>query len=133
MIEIISAAIISFVGFAITSNVIHPLQTEEENQRIFLIGSVATTIIVLIFTASTLEESNIIFSLIGVLIVGAYFYSNESSLKNNKNNKTPNHYMNHCWNCNQDIDSDRDIKCSICGWYICGECKSCGCNYSKSR
>ena len=38
-------------------------------------------------------------------------------------------YRNHCYKCGTSIDSDRDKRCNICGWYHCSECDACGCDY----
>ena len=34
-------------------------------------------------------------------------------------------YNNHCWKCKKSIDSDKNMRCPFCGWYICscGNCK----------
>lgn len=34
-------------------------------------------------------------------------------------------YINHCWNCKSGINSDYNVKCPKCGWYICSLCNSC--------
>jgi hypothetical protein len=40
-------------------------------------------------------------------------------------------YENHCYNCKRHISSAIHARCSVCGWYICSSCDSCGCgNYS---
>lgn len=39
-------------------------------------------------------------------------------------------YVNHCWACKGDVDSQFDYACERCAWYICRFCKACGCEYS---
>ncbi len=34
-------------------------------------------------------------------------------------------YSSHCWKCKAPIDSEFNLKCSLCGWYICSVCGSC--------
>jgi hypothetical protein len=37
-------------------------------------------------------------------------------------------YVNHCWNCHSEINSEHCDKCDECDWYECIECNACGCN-----
>lgn len=38
-------------------------------------------------------------------------------------------YLNHCWNCGNDIDSEHDTLCPKCGkHYICSKCGKCYCD-----
>jgi len=37
-------------------------------------------------------------------------------------------YYNHCWRCKAIVTSD-DCRCSRCGWFICSNCATCGCDY----
>jgi len=40
-------------------------------------------------------------------------------------------YLSHCWYCKSPIASVSHRKCTKCGWYICSECKECGCRYKR--
>lgn len=43
-------------------------------------------------------------------------------------------YVNHCWNCYNDIDSRRDKLCTKCGkHYICSKCGKCYCDKNKGE
>lgn len=35
------------------------------------------------------------------------------------------HYKSHCWSCHGEIDSEINVQCPVCRWYICNECFSC--------
>ena len=37
-------------------------------------------------------------------------------------------YVNFCWNCKADIDSDVNKRCPVCRMFICSRCGSCFCN-----
>ena len=39
-------------------------------------------------------------------------------------------YRNRCWSCYKKISSEKNKRCSTCGWYICA-CRACGCNRPK--
>jgi hypothetical protein len=132
MVELITSAILAFVGFAITDNIIHPSNSEEDNKKIFTIGAVITTVVVIFFQANILENFNPMFSLIGIGVVGAYFYIEGGvNIKSEEQRGATYHYLNHCWSCNKDIDSQVQKRCSACGWYICDQCSACGCHYTK--
>ncbi len=34
-------------------------------------------------------------------------------------------YINYCWRCKADINSNYNRRCSKCGWYICNNCGAC--------
>lgn len=34
-------------------------------------------------------------------------------------------YYNVCWCCKNDISSEINERCSLCGWYICTQCGAC--------
>lgn len=40
-------------------------------------------------------------------------------------------YTSHCWYCQSHITSVTHRKCTKCGWYICNECRECGCRYKR--
>ena len=42
-------------------------------------------------------------------------------------------YVNICWNCYASIDSLFNVRCNICGWYICNICGACSKSCSKSE
>lgn len=35
------------------------------------------------------------------------------------------HYRSHCWSCHNEIDSEINVQCPVCRWYICNRCFSC--------
>lgn len=57
-----------------------------------------------------------------LLISDSYFCSNK-----NCDNSGIEKYHNHCWNCFSVINSDYNLQCKTCGWYICNNprCKKC--------
>lgn len=38
-------------------------------------------------------------------------------------------YESHCWRCSSRISSSALSRCSICYWYVCRQCRACGCGY----
>lgn len=43
-------------------------------------------------------------------------------------------YLNHCWNCKQPINSDKNRLCPKCHrFYICSNCGYCKCGYNDSK
>ena len=53
-------------------------------------------------------------------------YSNNNHVSNYKSGYR---YQNQCWKCKSKIDSNQQLRCPICGWYICDKCGKCGCDY----
>lgn len=39
-------------------------------------------------------------------------------------------YHNHCFYCQNDVDSSSEEQCDECDWLICSNCHSCGCDYN---
>ena len=42
-------------------------------------------------------------------------------------------YVNRCWSCKSPIDSSIHSRCTICGWYHCGNCGACARECSGRR
>jgi hypothetical protein len=38
-----------------------------------------------------------------------------------------------CWRCKAIITSEENIKCHICGWFICSYCEACGCDEDRPQ
>jgi len=44
-------------------------------------------------------------------------------------------FINHCWCCNYDTNSNFDKRCTVCGWLVCSRCGCCkkGCIGQESN
>ena len=69
-----------------------------------------------------------------IIVVGVciFYYKNKKNTeKDDKKTRVPysRPYLNHCWNCQREIDSNYNRKCPKCNkYYICNYCGKCLCD-----
>ena len=67
---------------------------------------------------------------LGILFAVIFLVYYINSFNKETKQKT-NNYSNHCFKCGSYINSSKNKRCPSCGWYVCSNCGSCGCEYHE--
>ena len=122
----------AFIGLAIGEIISNAFIARDSKYRVFgMIASYTATFALCIYIFSI----NAGFISLGIILVVAALSIYMSIKPTQRNRKKKDYlYINHCWNCNNPIDSRVDIKCPRCHkHYICPKCGKCYCDSDEYK